>query len=180
MRQLADEERLRRFMRRLGEEARSSARVYFTGGATALLIGWRASTVDIDLAFDDDGEALLRLLPPLKEELSLNVELASPAQFIPELTGWRERCIFICREGPVDFFHYDPYSQALAKLERGHARDLSDVCAMLDEELLVRDQLKSHFEAIVDRLYLFPSIDPPSFRRRVLEMTAEPDPGSGG
>ena len=35
-------------------------------------------------------DALFRALPRLKEELRINVEIASPAHFIPELPGWRE------------------------------------------------------------------------------------------
>jgi hypothetical protein len=45
----ADVERLRRFMAALGREAASDTRVYFTGGATAVLLGWRASTLDADI-----------------------------------------------------------------------------------------------------------------------------------
>lgn len=37
MRELTDRERLARFMRALGEAANEDARVYFTGGATAVL-----------------------------------------------------------------------------------------------------------------------------------------------
>ncbi len=37
MRHLTDDQRLRRFMKAVGCEARSEARVYFTGGASAIL-----------------------------------------------------------------------------------------------------------------------------------------------
>ena len=33
-------------------------------------------------------------LAELKEELDLNIELASPDDFIPEVPHWRERCLF--------------------------------------------------------------------------------------
>ena len=46
-----------------------SARVYLTGGATAVLEGWRRSTVDIDLRFEPDDDRLLRVLPELKEHI---------------------------------------------------------------------------------------------------------------
>jgi hypothetical protein len=35
-------------------------RIYLTGGATAVLEGWRASTVDIDLRLEPDIDSLLR------------------------------------------------------------------------------------------------------------------------
>jgi len=56
----------------------------------------------------------------------------SPAHFIPELPGWRERCLPIERVGRVSFYHYDPYAQAPAKIERGHAKDLADVAQLID------------------------------------------------
>ena len=36
----------------------------------------------------------------------------------------------------MTFRHYDLYAQALAKVERGHARDLADVEAMLERGLV--------------------------------------------
>ncbi len=47
-------ERLREFMAALGCETSGSGRIYLTGGATALLYGWRPMTVDIDLKADPD------------------------------------------------------------------------------------------------------------------------------
>ena len=130
MRGLADAERLRRFLRELAREADADAAVYLTGGATAVLIGWRESTIDADILIVPEHDSLYRALPRLKEELHLNVEIVSPAHFIPELPGWRERSLLIERVGRVSFYHYDPYSQALAKIERGHGKDLADVAQL--------------------------------------------------
>jgi hypothetical protein len=107
MRRLTDRERLLRFMQRLGRESRVEARVYLAGGASAVLLDWRATTVDVDLRFEPDTGDILRAIPALKEELQINVELASPGDFIPELPGWRERSPFIVREGRLSFHHYD-------------------------------------------------------------------------
>jgi hypothetical protein len=41
---------IQRFMERLGRAVREPGRVYFTGGVSALLHGWREMTVDIDPA----------------------------------------------------------------------------------------------------------------------------------
>jgi hypothetical protein len=67
MRELADAERIRAFMRALGREASQPGRVLFTGGATAVLLGWRASTIDVDIKLVPDQDALLRAIPKLKE-----------------------------------------------------------------------------------------------------------------
>src|SRR5919108_467599 len=82
-RELADAERIRQLMVAMAEAAREPGRVYFTGGATAVLVGWRQSTVDVDLALVPEADAVLRAIPELKEKLRVNVELASPADFIP-------------------------------------------------------------------------------------------------
>ena len=58
MRAVADSDRIRRFMRRLGPEADAETRVYFTGGATAVLLGWRRSTIDIDIRIDNSAVVL--------------------------------------------------------------------------------------------------------------------------
>jgi hypothetical protein len=94
MRALADADRIRKFMQVLAADAREEGRVYFTGGATAVLSGWRPSTIDVDLKLVPEQDALLRAIPRLKEQLQLNVELASlasPVDFIPVPPGWEDR-----------------------------------------------------------------------------------------
>jgi hypothetical protein len=169
MRQPTDRERLLKFMVLLGARSTAPGRVYFTGGATAVLLGWREATIDIDVAFEAGAEALLREIPRLKEELAINVELASPDHFIPALPGWRERSRFVRHEGAVDFFHYDFYAQALAKIERGHALDQTDVREMLTRRLIDPVRALELFARIEPELYRYPAIDPPTFRRKVEE-----------
>lgn len=93
MRELADTTRIERFMRELGRLAGVEGRVYLTGGATAVLNGWRQSTVDIDIKLIPDHDQILRAIPRLKEELEVNVELASPSDFIPLPPGWEDRSL---------------------------------------------------------------------------------------
>jgi hypothetical protein len=70
-------------------------------------------------------------------------------------------------QGKLDFYHYDPYSQALSKIERGHVQDIRDVESMLSEGLVESDKLLGLFESIVPQLYRYPAIDPASFERAV-------------
>jgi hypothetical protein len=165
MREIVDAGRVWTFMRALGGEARDTGAVYLTGGATAVLFGWRATTIDIDIKIVPDNDAVLRALPELKERLGINVELASPAEFIPELPGWEDRSPYVANAGPLTFRHYDLVSQALAKIERGHTQDRRDVAEMLDRGLVTRLALRERFERIAPLLYRFPAIDPPSFER---------------
>jgi len=167
MRALADADRIRRFMHALGREAEDETRVYFTGGATAVLSGWRRSTIDVDLLIVPERDTLLRAIPRLKDALQLNVELASPADFIPVPPGWEERSVFIVTEGRVAFYHFDLYAQALAKAERGHAQDLEDVRTMLRLGLIDPGRAREYFQQIAPALYRFPAVDPRAFRRAV-------------
>jgi hypothetical protein len=75
----------------VGGGGRTNARIYFVGGVTAVLLGWRKSTIDIDLKLVPEANEILRALPDLKERLQVNVELASPDDFIPPLPGWEDR-----------------------------------------------------------------------------------------
>lgn len=167
MRELAGADRIRQFMRALGAAAATEGVCYLAGGATAVLLGWRETTIDVDIALVPEQDELLRALPDIKDELRVNVELASPADFIPLPHSWEERSVSAGREGLLSFFHLDPYSQALAKIERGHARDVEDVGAMISSRLVDRDRLLDAFAEIEPELYRFPAIDPRSFRKRV-------------
>lgn len=167
MRSRADAERVESFMRLLGERARVDGNVHLTGGASAVLIGWRESTIDIDLRIEPDDDRLLRLLPALKEELQINVELASPPDFIPTLPGWEERNMFIARHGSINFYHYDLYSQALSKVERSHDQDRRDVAEMLLRGLIQPHIALELFERIEPDLYRYPAIDPATFKAKV-------------
>ena len=157
-------------MAALAREVPFDTRVYLVGGTSAVLFGWRASTMDIDLAILPESDAVLRAIPVLKERLHINVELASPEQFIPVPEGWSERGRFIATIGRMTFFHYDLYAQALAKVERGHTRDLADVRAMLDLGLIESIKARDYFARIEPALFRFPAIDPPTFRRAVDEV----------
>lgn len=167
MRRLADEARIRAFMRAVGSEAAQAARIYFAGGATAVLLGWRPSTIDVDVRMVPEEDRLLRAMARLKDELEINVELACPADFLPELPGWEERSLHVDRHGKAEFFHYDPYAQTLAKIERGHALDRADATEFVRRGLVQPPELLRLFERIQDQLYRFPAVDPVSLRRCV-------------
>jgi hypothetical protein len=176
MRPPIDISRLEKFMAAMGRKTKGPGTIYLTGGATALLHGWRAMTVDVDIKADPEPAGYFESIAGIKDELSLNVELASPPDFIPELPGWRQRCLFIARHGELDFYHYDPYSQALSKLERGHSRDLADVEAMLHGGLIQKTLLLDLFRQIEPDLIRYPALDPASFRKTVRAFCHRDDP----
>jgi hypothetical protein len=104
--------------------------------------------------------------------LSINVELASPGDFIPLPAGWQERSLPAEQGRKLRFDHFDPYSQALAKLERDHALDRADVRAFLGSALVEPARLLECYEEIEPLLYRFPAIDPRGFRARVESIVA--------
>lgn len=156
-------------MRELGSEAREEGAAYFTGGATAVLLGWRETTIDVDLKLVPEIDSALRALPRLKDELQINVELVSPADFVPVPEGWEGRSLFAAKEGRLSFYHFDPYAQALAKLERAHAQDLDDVRSFVAAGLVQPEHALEYFRRIEPELYRFPAVDLRSFAGRVEE-----------
>jgi hypothetical protein len=159
-------------MRALGREAAQPGRVFMTGGATAVLSGWRETTIDVDIKLVPDQDAVLRAIPALKETLNLNVEIAAPDDFIPVRPDWPDRSPFIVREGRLDFHHFELTAQALAKIERGHTQDLADVREMLERGVVTAAGIRDYFSEISSRLYRYPAIDPASFSRAVIAVTS--------
>src|SRR5436190_24004061 len=103
MRQKVTVQTLKQFMQELAAAAQGPGKVYFTGGATALLLGFRKQTIDIDLKLDPEPEGAFEAIAALKNRLDLNVELASPEDFIPTTADWRERSPLIASIGRLEF-----------------------------------------------------------------------------
>jgi len=159
----------------LAARVRGPARIYFTGGGTAVWEGWREMTVDLDLKAVPEPAGWFEALAELKDRVDINVELASPDDFIPPLPGWQERSRFIARHGNLEFYHYDPYSQALSKIERGHERDLRDVAAMIERGMVDRSRLWQLYQEIEPQLIRYPAIEPAAFREAVLAVYRPPN-----
>jgi hypothetical protein len=179
MRQVTTATRLREFLTWLGRSVRTPGTVYLVGGATAVLEGWRDSTVDIDLKLVPESSDILRAIADLKVRLDINVELASPDLFIPVAPQWMERSPWVGRFGVLDVRHFDFVAQALAKVERGHDRDVGDVRAMLAIGLVTPAELRSTFALIEPELYRFPALDARSFRVAVERFLDEGERGAG-
>jgi len=174
MRRPLDPDRLRQVLDALGRACRGPGVIYLTGGATALLEGWRDATVDLDLKLDPEPEGAFAAIARLKEELEVNVELASPDDFLPQLPDWRDKSPSVGRFGPVEVRHYDLRAQALAKLARGFERDVGDVRAMLERELVTCDALRAALAEMEPRLERFPRVSGRDLARRLAEVCPTP------
>jgi hypothetical protein len=173
MRRKVTKATLRQFMEELAAAARSPGKVYFTGGATALLLGFREQTIDVDLKLDPEPAGAFEAIAILKNRLDLNVELAAPDDFIPAASDWRERSRHIAAIGAVEFFHYDFSLQALAKLERGHTQDLEDVASFVRGGYVTPEELQSRFAQIEPGLLRYPAVDPQQFKKKVADFLAK-------
>jgi hypothetical protein len=155
MRPPIDRLRVHYFLVKLGIEFRHPARLYLVGGTTLVYEGLREQSLDIDISYEvaDEHEAeFARVIRRLKDELQINVEQASPGDFIPLPSGWKERAKHVGRFGSVDVFHFDPYSSALSKIERGREGDYQDVLAMLRAGQIEMSELREAFDNIMPRV----------------------------
>lgn len=74
-------------MRLPGGAVRSHGRICLVGGSSAVLLGWRETTVAVGLRLDPEPAGAFEAIARTKEALNINVELAAPDDFIPELPG---------------------------------------------------------------------------------------------
>jgi hypothetical protein len=120
---------------------RRPVRFYLVGGSVMIDLGLRAATLDIAFAADADDPAALaemeQAIRALKNELDVNVEPASPADFLPVPPGVHERSRYVGRFGRIDVYYYDLASLVIAKAARAYEQDLDDA-----EQLLRSGQIR--------------------------------------
>ena len=161
---------IRELMRELAHSAprRGSYRVYFVGGSTAVLAGWRESTIDADLY--SDHEDIFHDVQGIKERLQLNIEFARPEDFVPPLAGNERRHVLIETIGKVSFYHYDPYTQLLSKVVRGFNRDVLDAERFLASGMVNGERFRALVDDIPDSAYArYPALS----RQAVVEAVKE-------
>lgn len=173
MENLLTREKLVEFLSRLGRSARSKGSCYLTGGASALLVGWRETTLDVDLKFDPEPMGVFDAIPELKKSLQINVELASPDDFIPVTANWKSNSPFVGQYGQLSVHHFDFTAQALSKIDRGYPKDLLDVKEMLRRGLTSPTQLLAMLQAIRPLVRRYPAMDEDAFVRRIESFVRE-------
>ncbi|MBI1801985.1 MAG: hypothetical protein HY259_14730 [Chloroflexi bacterium] len=183
--QLVDRNLLLSFLQHLGRCYKHAGVVYLVGGSSLLLVAVKESTYDIDLQFTippDHHDEFIRCVRTVGRELRVFVEQASPDEFMPLPAGREERRQFVGRFGMLDVFHFDFYSVALGKLQRGNTKDFADVLNMIRSNVIDQSTLRRFFDEI------FPSLEthglranPERFRRNFeyfeKRVTEESPPG---
>jgi hypothetical protein len=144
-------------------------RVYLVGGSTAVLLGWRASSLDVDLY--SDTEDVFRDIQGIKERLRVNVEFARPEDFVPALPGSADRHVPIEKVGSISVYHYDPYAQLLSKIVRGFDHDLRDARAFIESGLVEPGRFRELVRRIPDSAYArYPRLSRAAIERSVEEF----------
>jgi len=164
--------RLREFLAALDGIADEEVRVYLSGGACGLLHGWRDETVDVDLHVEPPSDGFFRGLSRLKRDLGVAIDLTSPIHALPELPRWRERSPFVTAGRRVAVFEFDPYSQTLAAVARGHANDLEAVAARLASGQVEPSLLRAFLAAIEPEIVRFPALDADALREDLERILA--------
>lgn len=167
MRPDVDKGRIEHFLKQLGRSFHKSGRLYLVGGAAMVHAGVRTgATEDIDIEVHaDDEDSLLEAIRTLKNTLNLNVELASPADFIPLPDQWEMNARYTGRYGSLDVFYFDFYSIALSKIHHGTSRDIHDVKLLLQHQFITLQELDQAYHNILPRVGKRPylKLDPEKF-----------------
>ncbi|TMC14232.1 MAG: hypothetical protein E6J34_23885 [Chloroflexi bacterium] len=101
--------------------------------------------------------------------MNINIEFASPGDFMPLPTQWEARSAFIRRYDQVDAFYFDWYSIALSKILRANEQDITDVQLLLDQEFVDMSELDMLYQNVLGKIghppndRLFPNLSQEQF-----------------
>jgi hypothetical protein len=160
------------FLTQVGR-TRQPGRLYITGGAALVHRGIRTGrTLDIDLQIAVDPADLMGHIARLKQKLNINIEFASPGDFMPLPTQWEARSEFVKRYGQVDVFYFDWYSIALSKIQRGSGQDVLDIRSLVQQGFIEPGELDRLYQDVLNKIgvppydRLFPNLSRQQFTQR--------------
>jgi hypothetical protein len=170
MRPNVDREQIENFLKNLGRTFRKPGRLYLVGGAALVHMGLRSGTtqdIDVEVSGANTGE-MFNAIRQLVRQMNINVEPASPGNFIPLPSQWMAQSKFIGRYGTVDVFYFDFYSIALTKIHRGTTRDINDVGLLVQQKIITLQGLDAAYQEILPQVGNGPYawLDPEHFAER--------------
>lgn len=168
MRPTVDKAEIERFLRTFGQQYRKPGRLYIAGGAALVHAGIRSGrTQDIYIEVTDGN--MLFTIDQLKHRLHLNIEIASPRDFMPVPTQWEAMSQYVGRYGDIEVFYFGFYSIALSKIDRGTTRDLQDVQLLVQQKAIDLPTLDGAFQDVMSQVQTsqgrmrYPRFDPTAF-----------------
>jgi len=170
MRPSVDKKAIESFLTQLGRNFRKPGRLYLVGGAALVHRGVRpgfTQDIDIQVSGASEGE-LIVAIQRLVQQMQVNVEFASPGDFIPLPSQWEMHSPYVGRYGGVDVFYFDFYSIALSKIERGNSRDIADVKLLVEQGIIALDELDTTYQEVFTQLGKgrYPRVTPQRFAER--------------
>lgn len=152
MRSRVGQQDIEHFLIQVGR-TRQPGRLYLTGGAALVHRGIRpGQTLDIDIQVTVDPAHLTAQIVHLKQKLNMNIEFASPGDFMPLPTQWEMRSAFIKRYDQVDVFYFDWYSIALSKMLRANRQDVVDVQLLIRQGFIDLKRLDELYEDVFQKI----------------------------
>jgi Nucleotidyltransferase of unknown function (DUF6036) len=174
MRSSVDKTTIESFLRELGRTFRKPGRLYLVGGAALVHAGVRPGfTVDIDVQVGGTNEGeLIVAIQRLIQQMQINIEFASPADFMPLPSDWEMHAQYVGRYGEIDVFYFDFYSIALSKIERGNSRDIADVKLLVQHKIITLDELDVAYQEVLAQLGQgrYPKLTPQRFSERYRDI----------
>lgn len=122
-------------------------------------------TLDIDIQITVDPANLTAKIVQLKQQLNMNIEFASPGDFMPLPAQWEARSEFIRRYGQV----FDWYSIALSKTQRANPQDVADIQLLILKGFINKVELDAVYQDVLNKIgnppydRLFPNLSQQQF-----------------
>jgi hypothetical protein len=165
-----DKTAIESFLQQLGRTFRKPGRLYLVEGTALVHAGVRpgfTQDIDIQVSGANEGE-LIVAVQRLIQQMQINIEFASPADFIPLPSQWEMHAQYVGRYGGVDVFYFDFYSIALSKIERGNSRDIDDVKLLVQQGIITLKELDAAYREVLAQLGQghYPRITPQRFSER--------------
>lgn len=174
IRPAVDKTAVESFLQQLGRSFHKPGRLYLVGSAALVHAGIRPGfTLDIDVQVGGANEGeLIVAIQCLIQQMQVNVEFASPADFIPLPSQWESHAQYVGRYGEIEVFYFDFYSIALSKIERGNDRDIRDVKLLIEQRIILLDELDATYQETLSQLGQgrYPRITPERFSARYHAM----------
>lgn len=158
-------------------------RLFLVGETTTVFEGWSPWTEQLLFAAEvapADRPAFDEAVQQVQERLGLDLLEESPADVIPLPDGYMARARPV-RDGPLQVYHFDPYSVSLHVIARGDEPDYHLVLAFLEHGWIDLMEMERLLEELLPR-FTCETIqqDPAEFRRKykgLLQMRQAIRPG---
>jgi hypothetical protein len=170
MRPNVDKKAIESFFQQLGRTFRKPGRLYLVGGAALVHAGVRpgfTQYIDIQVRGTNEDDLIISI-QRLIQQMQINIEFASPKDFLPLPLQWETHAQYVDRYGQIEVFYFDFYSIALSKIERGTTRDIEDVKLLVQQQRIALDELDTTYQEVLGQLGKgrYPKITPERFAKR--------------